>query len=131
MLQASDPAAVASGVFVYGIPTAFGDVPLSGSATYAGSISGLTNSRDGVWGSVSLTFNFGAGTLAGVMKPEIARVWDAYPLGDYTFRDTVYSTGATNFSGAFQVSGSTAPSSFQGSFTGPGAAELLASWNAP
>jgi hypothetical protein len=84
-----------------------------------------------VFGGVSLTFDFGAGTLSGVMKPKFYPEWDAIPLGDYTFRNTVYSAGATNFSGAFQVNGSTAPSSFQGSFNGPQAAELMASWNAP
>jgi hypothetical protein len=120
-----------SGFFAYGIPTASGDVPLAGAATYAGSASGLTNELAEVFGSVSLAFDFGAGTLSGVMKPAIAPIWDTIPLGDYTFRDTVYSAGATSFSGAFQVNGSTGPSSFQGSFNGPQAAELMAAWNAP
>lgn len=119
------------GTFAYGTATTAGDIPVSGAATYAGSISGLINNDLGVWGSVSLNFNFGAGTLSGAMKPEFAPIWDAISLGTYTFRDTVYSTGSTNFSGAFQVPGSTAASGFQGSFTGPQGSELMASWNAP
>jgi hypothetical protein len=126
-----DGSANPRGFFAYGIPTASGDVPLAGAATYAGSASGLTNDLAEVFGSVSLAFDFGAGTLSGVMKPAIVPIWDAIPLGDYTFRDTVYSAGATSFSGAFQVNGSTAPSSFQGSFNGPQATELMANWNAP
>jgi len=120
-----------TGVFAYGIPTIAGDVPLSGSASYSGAVAGATVQHGLVGGSVSLAFDFGAGTLSGVMKPMVAPSWDSYPLGDYTFRDTVFAKGATSFSGAFAVPGSTAPSSFQGSFTGPQAAELMASWTAP
>jgi hypothetical protein len=120
-----------TGVFAYGIPTAAGDVPLAGAATYAGSVQGVAANSIWVGGSVSLTFDFGTGSLSGVMKPEVAPTWDAYSLGDYVFRDTVFAKGSTSFSGAFSVSGSTAPSSFQGSFNGPQAAELMANWTAP
>ena len=120
-----------TGVFAYGIPTAAGDVPVTGAATYAGSVQGVAANSIWVGGSVSLTFDFGAGSLSGVMKPRVAPTWDAYSLGDYVFRDTVFAKGSTSFSGAFTVSGSTAPSSFQGSFNGPQAAELMANWTAP
>lgn len=130
--DANSASITGDGVFAYGIPTAAGDVPLTGTATYSGEIRGITSDAFDVWGGVSLAFNFGAGTLSGSMSPEIAPVWDAISLGTYTFRDTVYSTGSTSFSGAFQLPGSlTGPSSFQGSFTGPSAAELMASWQAP
>jgi hypothetical protein len=119
------------GAFAYGIPTAAGDVPVTGTAAYVGTISGLTNSGLDVFGSVSLSFDFGAATLSGVMRPEIAPVWDAIPLGNYAFKDTVFLKGSTGFSGAFDVSGSSAPSSFVGRFTGPQAAELMANWSAP
>ena len=118
------------GTFAYGIPTAPGDVPTTGSASYSGSISGLIDSYLSVWGSVSLNFDFGAGTLSGEMKPAYAPIWDEVPLGTYTFRDTVFSRGSTSFSGAFQVNGTPVPSSFQGSFNGPQAAELMAGWTA-
>lgn len=117
-------------IFAYGIPTAGANMPLTGSASYNGQIRGRTSDHYNVFGSVFLSFNFGAGQLSGNMKPEIAD-WDSIPLGTYTFRDTVYSTGNTTFSGAFIVPGSNAPSSFSGSFTGPQAAELMASWQAP
>ena len=122
---------VPAGVFGYGIPTAMGDVPLTGAATYAGEVQGVASDASWVGGSVSLTFDFGAGSLSGVMKPRVAPVWDVYALGDYTFRNTAFAKGSTSFSGAFNVTGSTAPSSFQGSFNGPQAAELMANWTAP
>jgi len=118
------------GVFAYGIPTVPGDVPTTGSATYAGSISGLIDNYLSVWGSVALNFDFSAGTLSGDMKPYYAPIWDEVPLGIYAFRDTVFSRGSTSFSGAFQVNGTPVPSSFQGSFNGPQAAELMAGWTA-
>jgi hypothetical protein len=122
----------ALGVFAYGIPTAPGDVPVAGTASYSGGIQGTLDDKiTGVGGSVTLNFDFAAGTLSGVMKPIIAPVWDEVSLGDYTFRDTVFSKGSTTFSGAFQIDGTTAPSSFEGRFTGPTAAELLANWTAP
>ena len=107
-----------------------------------GEIRGLTDgepsSPDGaigpvleVFGTVSLAFDFGAGTLSGEMRPEIAPDWDAVSLGTYSFRDTVYSTGGKSFSGAFTVPGSTAHSFFLGNFTGPKGVELAANWLAP
>jgi hypothetical protein len=118
-------------VFAYGIATTAGDVPLTGSAAYAGTVQGIANNTIWVGGTVSLSFDFGAGSLAGVMKPVVAPTWDSYSLGDYTFRDTVFAKGSTGFSGAFNVSGSAAPSSFSGSFNGPQAAEVMANWTAP
>jgi hypothetical protein len=117
-------------------------MPVTGSASYTGEIRGLTNGQPtlpgggvgpvlDVFGSVSLAFDFGAGTLSGAMMPEIAPEWDPVSLGTYTFKDTIYSTGSQSFSGAFFVPGTEAQSSFTGSFTGPHAAELMANWTAP
>jgi len=130
------------GVFAYGIPTTAAEVPRTGSATYAGAIRGVTNGDSAnttagigpilaVSGSVLLSFDFEAATLTGHMSPVIAPVSGAVSLGTYEFRDTSYSTGNTSFSGAFLVPGSSAASSFFGSFTGPQAAELMANWQAP
>lgn len=119
------------GYFAYGVPTLPADMPVTGSADYSGHIRGVTSGMDYVFGGIDLTFNFGSGTLSGEMTPEIAPVWDAIPLGTYAFRDTVYSKGATTFSGAFTVPGSSAPSSFEGSFNGPNGAEVMGSWQAP
>jgi hypothetical protein len=132
-----------SGTFVYGVPTAAGDVPISGSATYDARVEGVaffgTGATLGVAESVSgtarLTFDFGAGTLAGYMDPSITDgVWNGLTvgttaLGRYNFAQTVFGVGATTFSGRFDVPGG--PSSFEGRFNGPQAAELMARWNAP
>ncbi|GAA4010646.1 hypothetical protein GCM10022211_26410 [Sphingomonas humi] len=122
------------GMFAYGIPTSASHMPVTGSASFDGEIRGYTSRSEGyvdVLGYVTLNFDFGAGKLAGVMRPEAYFTWDPTPLGDYVFRDTVYAKGSTKFSGAFNVPGSTAPSSFTGSFTGPSANELMAQWQAP
>lgn len=130
--QWSDSSSGLLGTFVYGIPTAAGDVPVTGSASYGGDIRGLTDTQLPVWGTISLSFDFGAGTLSGQMNPEYAPIWDAVSLGTYTFTNTIYSTGSTSFSGSFITpNGASGASSFQGSFNGPGAAELMGSWNAP
>lgn len=119
------------GAFAYGIPTASGDVPVAGTATYQGEVSGVSSAAGFVYGTVSLNFDFANASLTGVMKPEVSDWWDSYALGDYTFRDTSFARGATTFSGAFDVPGSNGPSSFSGRFTGPQAAELMANWTAP
>ena len=118
------------GYFAYGIPTAAGDMPITGAASYTGNARGMTDSDIYVDGSVQLSFDFGAGTLSGEMKP-VLWPWDGVPLGTYIFRDTDYSTGSTTFSGSFIVPNSNAPSSFSGNFNGPQAAEFMANWRAP
>ena len=129
------------GVFAYGSPTPGAEVPISGKATYTGEIRGLTNGEPthngaigpalDVFGQVILAFDFAAGTLTGEMRPQYAPIWDPVSLGTYPFRDTVHAVGSPAFSGAFAVPGSTAASTFSGSLTGPGAAELMATWLAP
>ena len=85
-----------------------------------------------MFGSITLNFDFGAGTLSGHMDPQYAPVWDAVSLGTYAFTDTVFSKGSTSFSGSFLTpAGATGASSFQGSFNGPNAAEAMGSWAAP
>ncbi len=109
-------------------------MPITGSASFDGAIRGYTDRSMGVLdvgGTVMLNFDFGAGKLSGVMRPEAYFGWDPTPLGNYVFRDTVYAKGSTIFSGAFDVPGSTSPSSFRGNFTGPNANELMAQWQAP
>ena len=128
----------AVGVFAYGIPTANGDVPTIGTASYSAQLMGMPGARSGqggyeMDGDAKLTFNFGAGSLTGYMHPIISDAWFEYDLGQYNFTQTVYSTGSTTFSGKFIVpgGGATADSGFDGRFTGPDAAELMAEWHAP
>jgi hypothetical protein len=121
-----------TGMFVYGIPTATGDVPITGTATYSGTIRGLTDADIYVGGNISFNFDFAAGTLSGKMTPEYYPVWDGVGLGTYTFTNTVFAKGSTTFSGSFLTpSGANGPSSFEGRFNGPQAAELMGSWAAP
>lgn len=127
---------VASGYFAYGVPTAIGDVPLSGSASYRATVVGETSVmptrpwQEQVSGTAELRFDFGAGTLAGSMNASVCP-WDCLDLGRYEFRDTLYARGATGFSGKFTVPNSAADSFFEGHFTGPAASELLARFQAP
>ncbi len=118
------------GVFAYGIPTAPGDVPTSGSGTYAAVVEGRTDQLGNyIGGSASLTFDFALGTLSGEMRPLISDGWDLQPLGVYAFTQTVFGIGNTTFSGLFD--GPVSGGEFEGRFTGPQAAELLARWQAP
>lgn len=124
------------GIFAYGIPTAAGDVPVTGSATYSAEIRATYGfqSYPSVGGDATLSFNFAAGTLSGFMHPEVADSFDGIfiDFGRYDFTQTVYSTGSTSFSGKFIVPGlPNADSSFEGNFTGPNAAELMARFEAP
>ncbi len=126
-----------SGMFIYGVPTAPGDVPVSGSAIYDAAVQGIAifdgaaGAYEFVGGSAHLTFDFAAGTLAGHMDPTITQGWDEVALGRYSFAETVHGRGATSFSGRFEAAGVSGASSFDGRFTGPQAAELMARWNAP
>lgn len=123
------------GDFAYGLPTAAGDMPRSGTARYEAVVRGrtaVTGTRppDFIGGTARLVFDFGTGSLTGSMRP-IFWDWDPYELGVYEFTQTVYSPGSTLFSGKFAVPGSTADSFFEGRFTGPQAAELMGRWQAP
>jgi hypothetical protein len=126
----------------FGTPTAASQVPVTGSATYQGIVRGTSDvvgSDDAlaspydvpIEGSVTLTFNFGQGTLGGSMTASLVPYWDpSTSLGTFSFVDTVYSVGGTNYSGKFNTSvgGS---NFFLGQFTGPNAAETIGAWALP
>lgn len=121
-----------SGLFVYGIPTSPGDVPVTGMATYDAKVTGFADGAFQVFGTMDLNFDFARGTLSGSMTTnQLGLSGSSLPLGTYTFRDTLFLPGSTTFSGSFNVPGTTAASSFSGSFTGPRAAELMGNWTAP
>ena len=118
-----------------GIATAAGSVPVTGSASYAGDIMGFTpesNSLDTMFisGSIAMTFNFGAGSLSGSISPILQEGFTPHALGTIDFRNTVYSTGSTIFSGEFatNVAG---VNSFSGLFTGPSGQELIGNFALP
>jgi hypothetical protein len=124
------------GDFAYGIPTQAGDVPVIGSASYSAQIRGSIGAKFWlpVTGTANLSFDFGAGQLSGSMHPGIFDTFDGIieDFGTYAFTQTVFSKGSTTFSGKFAVPGlPNADSSFNGNFTGPSAAELMARFQAP
>ena len=136
--QVSGRNTFSEGYFAYGIPTKTGDVPITGTGTYNAQILGSSGRGEyfSIEGDVSMSFDFAAGTLSGAMHPVINyNGFDTnLDFGKYDFTQTIYSRGATNFSGAFIVPGmpeGTSQSFFEGAFTGPGAAELLARFQAP
>ena len=117
-----------------GSATPSGGVPVTGGATYAGQIVGRTSEYQAaladdfpVDGSIQLLFDFGLGTLSGSISPNLHQ---GYTLGSLNFRDTVYSTGSTTFSGKFDTSVAGA-NSFSGLFTGPVAQELIGNFIFP
>lgn len=126
----------ADGIFAYGIATAANNVPLTGTANYTADVRGSIGAD---WmgylsGAAILTFDFGAGKLSGSMHAGIFDTFDGIIMdfGKYDFTQTVYSSGSTTFSGKFVVPGlPNADSSFAGVLTGPGAAELMARFQAP
>jgi len=125
------------GRFAYGVPTASGDVPLTGTASYEATVVGRAAQGSEQWaytvrGTGELRFDFGAGTLAGHIDPLIDN-WsdDVRPLGRYSFVNTVFGAGSTRFSGELAHGSLSQLGSFNGLFTGPRAAELMAEWRAP
>lgn len=119
-----------NGIFAYGIPTAIGDVPAVGTATYNGTVHGFTTAGYGedVWGSVHMDVDFASGALTGALNLSYSDGWDPHELAPLTFRDTVYASGGTIFSGSFAQGGIPLDGAFSGRFTGPGAAEAMASF---
>lgn len=125
------------GIEAIGIATAAGAVPVTGTATYDALALGRTSERSStklvdplVLGSMTLNFDFARGTLSGSLNSMLDPEWHEYPLGTLNFRDTVYSTGNTTFSGRFDTNLS-GVNSFSGLFTGPNAQELIGNFAFP
>lgn len=120
------------GDLAFGMATPDGSVPVSGTAAYDGLLSGHTDGAEPIGGTVSMDFDFGAGTLAGTMDPILFRLnGSSVSLGQYNFVNTVFGIGSTTFSGGLSRSGAPSLGSFNGLFTGPAAQELMARWAAP
>ena len=125
------------GIFAFGIPTPTGGVPTTGSANYAGTLLGRStafsefeNRPVPIGGTVSLAFDFGAGTLSGSIHAWDASFEGGPEIGILTFTDTVYSTGSLTFSGRFDTD-LVGPNEFSGLFTGPQAQELIGTFVFP
>lgn len=129
------------GWFAFGVPTASGQVPLTGSATFKGFAHGSTDilEADNLYGGfvttqvdgpVTLNFDFSNGVLNGSMSLALPDGMQPLYLGTYNFKETVFAKGSTIYSGRFDtpVAGQ---NFFVGRFTGPGAEETIGSWAIP
>jgi len=116
-------------------------VPLSGTASYQGVVSGLTDAKtfdspSNSWlllpagGTVGLNFDFASGSLSGQMALSVSGGMNPISVGNFTFAQTVFSRGSTSYSGKFDTS---LPgfNFFNGSFTGPHAEETIGDWAVP
>jgi hypothetical protein len=87
--------------------------------------------RAGISGTVDLDFNFAAGSLGGAMSLNLTDAsGGSLPLGSFNFKETVYSTGSTSYSGKFD-STAAGDNFFLGKFTGPNAEETIGAWALP
>jgi hypothetical protein len=129
------------GAFAFGTLTPDGAVPVTGSATYSGTVTGTSDVgasdpvagiyRPDIDGTVQLDFDFAAGSLDGSMTLGFADA-NGGPLaiGTFDFTDTVYSTGSTSYSGKFDTNVA-GDNFFLGKFTGPHAEETIGAWAVP
>lgn len=129
-----------AGKIAFGSSTPAGAVPVTGSANYFGIVRGtsdITQDSNGfgpnlvdVKGDVTLSFDFGAGTLAGAMTLKTDPYVNPVALGTFAFKNTVFGVGSTTYSGAFTTPASGA-NYFFGQFTGPAGQELIGAWALP
>lgn len=124
-----------------GAATPDGAVPTSGVATFQGVVSGSTDimMADNLYGgfvpvptdgTVTLNFNFGAGTLGGAIDLYLPDGMNPIPLGSFAFSETIYSSGSRSYSGRFNTSVA-GQNFFLGQFTGPNAQETIGAWALP
>jgi hypothetical protein len=128
------------GYVAFGSATPAGAVPVTGSASYAGLVEGVTDVVEdmGEWGKVAvgatgtvgLSFDFGAGKLDGSMSLRTASSFQPVDLGTFAFKDTVFSVGSTTYSGKFATAAA-GNNFFLGRFTGPNAEETIGAWALP
>lgn len=129
------------GSIAFGVPTAAGNVPVSGSATFEGLVKGSADIMQAdllyggfvplpVDGTVTLSFDFAAGTLSGAMKLYGPDGMNPFEIGTFSFRETVYSVGSASYSGKFET-GAVGDNFFLGRFTGPNAEETIGAWALP
>lgn len=129
-------------IFAFGSATPALGIPPSGNATYDAYVVGNTGSgptftSPNISGSATLLFDFGGGTLSGHFDPILTQYIgtgntpSTTNLGTYTFVNSVYGAGKTNFSGQLSITGTNTLGAFDGQFTGPAAQELMARWTAP
>jgi hypothetical protein len=119
------------GMFAYGVPTAPGDIPLVGTASYAGELRGASSQWgwQNLSGTVAMDFDFASGSLGGKMDMIYEDYYSLYAIPTMPFHETVFAKGSTTFSGNFDTVGLSTNTHFNGQFTGPNAAELMANFS--
>ena len=129
------------GYMAFGDPTPAGAVPTTGSASFEGLVIGSADVLQPdflyggyvplyVDGSVTLAFDFAGGTLDGAMSLYGQDGMNPFLIGEFAFRDTVFSVGSTTYSGAFETAAA-GDNFFLGRFTGPNAEETIGAWAVP
>lgn len=129
------------GWFAFGVPTASGQVPVTGSASFKGVAHGSADilvadnlyggfAPTAVDGTVSLDFDFGRGVLAGSMSLALPDGMQPFQLGTFNFKETVFAQGSTTYSGRFDTAVA-GQNFFLGRFTGPQAQETIGNWAIP
>ena len=118
-------------VLAFGLATPAGSVPVIGNATYTANLAGAVFGQTyGVAGTASFNFDYAAGTLGGTLSPVVIDGWGIeFGFGEYTFNNTVYSSGSTTFSGGLTNATDSLTGAFSGRFTGPVAQELIGRFN--
>lgn len=126
---------VAYGTFAVVQPTRAGDVPTVGTARYSGDMFGnLAGDSAATWidGTAIFDFDFARGSLSGEMTVSTRCFMGClYPDAKYTFTNTLFASGSTNFSGSLSTAGAPGNGSFSGIFAGPFANELAAEFEMP
>ena len=129
------------GYVAFGVLTPSGAMPVTGSASYNGLVSGSSDIMiaDNLYGGyvpravdgmVALNFDFGGGTLAGSMSLSLGDGMQPLAIGTFAFRDMVFSAGSPTYSGRFDTSAA-GQNFFLGRFTGPNAQETIGAWALP
>jgi hypothetical protein len=128
------------GTVAFGSLTPAGGAPVSGTASYTGYISGITDAKEAIDsksyllipadGSINLQFDFGKSTLSGEMILLLQGGMNPVEVGRYQLTNGMLQNGNLAYSGKFDtaLAGS---NFFNGQFTGPNAQETIGAWAVP
>lgn len=129
------------GVLAFGVPTAGNAVPVSGMASFSGSVEGNANIGQahhlyggyvplGITGTVQVSLDFGAGQLSGSMSLMLSDGQKSADLGTFAFKDTAFSRSSASYSGKFDTS-EIGQNFLIGQLFGPTASETGGGWALP
>lgn len=128
---------IAYGTFAVAQPTKIGEVPVTGTARYTGTVFGhFAGDAGATWveGTSRFDFDFAQVLLTGdvtlSMRCIMGCSYENYDI-TYNLTNTIFSRGSTTFSGSLTATGIPSNGTFAGLFAGPGAVEMLAQFEAP